>query len=182
MANAPVTTTVTELPESRVRVEADTCSAEAEDCSATAATSPMPPSARWGSAEICWTAPAISATHSVIDSTARPQVAAGEEVLADGHELLEPGDVAVGELLGMAVDLAQAAEADEAAGDEGEDEESERGAQPRGQTQVQEGLHGPGHRPLDARLKRSRARDHCQRASSSPQSARPATRWPTGPV
>jgi hypothetical protein len=110
------------------------------------------------------------------------QVAAGEEVLSHGHELLEPGDVALGELLGVAGDLAETAEADDGGDDEGEDEESERGAQPRGQTQVQEGLHGPGHRPLDARLKRSRTRDHFQRTSSSPQSAMPATRCPSGPV
>jgi len=45
---------------------------EADDCSATAATSEMPPSARWDSAEISCTAPAISATRSVIDSTAIP--------------------------------------------------------------------------------------------------------------
>jgi len=110
------------------------------------------------------------------------EVAAGEEVLADGHELLEPGDVALGELLRVVGDLAEAAEADDGGDDEGEDEESERGAEPRGQTQVQEGLHGPGHRPLGARLKRSRARDHFQRTRTSPQSAMPATRCPSGPV
>ena len=84
---------------------------------------------------------------AVLDvEVADDQVAAGEEVLADGHELLEPGDVAVGDLLGSVVDLAQAAEADDGRDDQGEDEESERGAEPRGQAQVQEGLHGPGYR------------------------------------
>ena len=103
-------------------------------------------------------------------------VSAGEEVLAHGHELLEPGDLALGELLGVVGDLAEAAEADDGGDDEGEDEESERGAEPRGQAQVQEGFHDPGYRRERAGLKRSTIWAHFQRASSSAQSATPATR------
>jgi hypothetical protein len=53
-------------------VEADTCSAEAEDCSATDATSAMPVWARSASDEICSTAAAISVTRALTCSTAAP--------------------------------------------------------------------------------------------------------------
>jgi hypothetical protein len=84
---------------------------------------------------------------------AEDEVAAGEEVLADGHELLERDDVAVGDLLGVLIDRAEAVEAHDRGDDEREDEESERGAQPRGQAEVQEGLHAgssAGARVLEA--------------------------------
>src|SRR5690349_7577328 len=53
-------------------VDADTCSAEADDCSATVATSAMSASARDASAEIWWTAVAISPTRPVTSWTAAP--------------------------------------------------------------------------------------------------------------
>ena len=52
----------------------------------------------------------------------------GAEILADGDEVLEPGDVALGELAGVVVDPVDAVEAGGGHDDQGEDEESERGA------------------------------------------------------
>jgi hypothetical protein len=120
---------------------------------------------------------------AVLDvQVADEEVGAGVEVLADGDEVLEPGDVALGEPAGVVVDGADALDADGGDDDQGEDEESERGAEPRGQAQVQEGLHAPGYRLARARLKWLTSCDHFQRVSSSAQSATPATRWPSGPV